>query len=120
MPLFYSLNEMLDFVKMFPANGGGGMGVCMSRSEFQNRAFLALRRKPCPCRYLNCLCPYLSLVAECRHFILHLPCVAVGEALSLVGIFLLPGHAKCSLPADVLWGSFVTHSFECVTAGRLR
>ena len=46
MPLFYSLNEMLDFVKMFPANGGGGMGVCMSRSEFQNRSFLALRRKP--------------------------------------------------------------------------
>ena len=42
------------------------------------------------------------------------------KALSLVGIFLLPGHAKCSLPADVLWGSFVTHSFECVTAGRLR
>lgn len=46
--VFYSLNEMLDFVKMFPANGGGGMGVCMSLSEFQNRSFGALRRKPCP------------------------------------------------------------------------
>ena len=58
--VFYSLNEMLAFVKMFPANGGGGMGVRMSLSEFQNRSFRALRRKPCPCRYFSCLCPYLS------------------------------------------------------------
>ena len=74
--VFYFLNEMLDFVRMFPANGGGGMGVRVSLSEFQNRSFRALRRKPCPCRYFSCLSPYLALVV-CCHFILNLPCVAV-------------------------------------------
>ena len=27
------------------------------------------------------------------------------------------GNRECSLPADVLWGSFVTHSFRTVSTG---
>ena len=78
---------MLAFVKMFPAIGGGGMGVRMSLSEFQNRSFRALRRKPCPCRYFSRLCPYLAL-GRLLPFHPESSLCRCLKALSLVGFFL--------------------------------